>query len=208
MADGSDEVAGAERVAGADGAEKVDGADGAAGAGYAVGDESAGNGRSPEPPRPWHARRGIIIALAALVALTGFFGWRDIQVHRGEQLRESMVQAGREGVLALTTIDHERVDDDVQRILDTSTGKFRDDFAQRAESFKDAARKAQSTSVGTVVEAGFESVDGDLGRVLVAMIVMTSNRGAPEQQPKGWRTRVSVVRDGGTFKVAAVEFIS
>jgi Mce-associated membrane protein len=155
----------------------------------------------------WRARRPTIAALAALVALTGFLGWRDVQVRRGEQLRESMVQAGRDGVLALTTIDHERVDADVQRILDTSTGTFREDFAQRAESFKDAARKAASKSVGTVVESGFESLDGDLGKVLVAAVVMTSNRGAPEQQAKGWRTRVSVIRDGDVFKVAAVEFI-
>ena len=156
---------------------------------------------------PGRARRGMILGLAVLVMLTGFFSWRDIQVRSGERLRESMVQAGRDGVLALTTIDHQRVDEDVQRILDTSTGTFRDDFAQRADSFKDAARKAQSKSVGTVVESGFESLDGGLGRVLVAAVVMTSNRGAPEQQAKGWRTRVSVVRDGDVFKVAAVEFI-
>jgi len=177
-------------------------------AGDPAGDGSADSGPSSKVWPPWRARRGMIAALVALVAITAFFGWRDVQVRRDEQLRASMVQAGRDGVLALTSIDHERVDDDVQRILDTSTGKFRDDFAQRAESFKDAARKADSKSVGTVVESGFESFDGDLGKVLVAMIVMTSNRGAPEQQPKGWRTRVSVIRDGGAFKVAAVEFIS
>jgi Mce-associated membrane protein len=110
-------------------------------------------------------------------------------------------------VLALTSIDYERVDEDVQRILDSSTGLFRDDFALRAESFKAAARKAQSKSVGTVSEAGVETVDGDQGRVLVTLVVMTSNRGAPEQQPKVWRTRVSVAREAGAYKVAAVEFI-
>jgi Mce-associated membrane protein len=52
-----------------------------------------------------------------------------------------------------------------------------------------------------------ESVDGDRGRVLVTLIVMTSNRGAPEQQPKVWRTRVTVEQDDGVYKVAAVEFI-
>ena len=118
-----------------------------------------------------------------------------------------MVQAGRDGVLALTSIDYERVDEDVQRILDSSTGLFRDDFALRAESFKAAARKAQSKSVGTVSEAGVETVDGDQGRVLVTLVVMTSNRGAPEQQPKVWRTRVSIDKEDGAYKVAAVEFI-
>ncbi|MGI9124806.1 MAG: mammalian cell entry protein [Mycobacterium sp.] len=151
--------------------------------------------------------RPVIAALAVLLALTGLFGWRDVQIRRAEHTRAEMMQAGRDGVLALTTIDHERVDADVQRILDLSTGSFRDDFERRAERFTDAARKARSTSVGNVTDAGVESVDGDHGRVLVALTVMTSNRGEPEQQPKSWRTRVSVVKDGGTFKVAAVEFI-
>jgi Mce-associated membrane protein len=159
--------------------------------------------RAPSSP----PRRLIAVALVILVAVTGWLGWQDIQLRRAEHLRDAMVQAGRDGVVALTTIDHEQVDEDVQRILDASTGKFRDDFAQRADSFTEGARKAQSKSVGTVSEAGVESVDGDRGRVLVTLIVMTSNRGAPEQQPKVWRTRVTVDKDDGVYKVAAVEFI-
>lgn len=148
-----------------------------------------------------------VVAFALLVGLNGWLGWRNHQARHAEQVREQMVQAGRDGLLALTTIDHQRVDDDVQRILDTSTGQFRDDFAQRAEPFKDAARKAQSNSVGTISEAAVESVDGDQGRVLVALTVMTSNDGAPDRQAQGWRTRVTVNRADGEFKVAAVEFI-
>ncbi len=163
--------------------------------------------RSPASASPYRRCRWGIVGLVALVLLTAVLGWRDIQIRRSEHTRVTMVAAGEAGVLALTTVDYERVDADVQRILDTSTGTFRDDFARRAQSFKDAARKAGSKSVGTVTEAGLESVTGDLGRVLVSLIVMTSNRGAPERHPKAWRTRVSVIRDGGTFKVSAVEFI-
>jgi Mce-associated membrane protein len=146
-------------------------------------------------------------ALALLVGATLFAGWRDVRARHDDEARAQMVAAGRAVVLALTTIDHTQIDRDVQRILDASTGAFRDDFAQRAETFKAAARKAESTSVGTVREAGLESVDGDSARVLVALTVMTSNRGAPEQQPKSWRTRVTVNRVDDDFKVAAVEFV-
>lgn len=74
-----------------------------------------------------------------------------------------MVTAARQGALSLTTIDHEHVDDNVQH-LDSSTGSFRDDFEQRAKPFADAARKAQSKSVGTVTAAGIESDGGEQGR--------------------------------------------
>ena len=161
-----------------------------------------------QPP----SRRRHLLAMGAavfalLVGVDVWAGWLDVQARRADEVREQMVAAGREGVLALTNVDHNEVDRDVQRILDASTGTFRDDFAQRAEPFKAAARKVQSTSVGTVREAGLEAVDGDTGRVLVALTVMTSNRGEPEQQPKSWRTRVTVTRVDDGYKVAAVEFV-
>lgn len=152
-------------------------------------------------------RRVVIAGLAVLVAIACWLGWRDIEARRTDEVRAQMVEAGREGLLALTTIDHQQVDADVQRILDTSTGGFRADFEKKAGGFKDAARRAQSTSVGTVTSAGWESADGDAGSVLVALRVMTTNRGVPERGPKAWRTRVTVAKDDGRFKVAAVEFV-
>lgn len=152
-------------------------------------------------------RRVVIAGLISLVAVVGWLGWRDFEVRRIDAERAQMVAAGRAGLLALTTIDHQHVDSDVERILDTSTAGFREDFEKKAPGFKDAARKAQSKSVGTVTGAGWESADGDAGRVLVALTVMTTNRGVAERQPKAWRTRVTVAKDDGGYKVAAVEFV-
>lgn len=161
------------------------------------------SGRPLRKPAVW-AR-----ALAAgLVVVLAVAGWLDMQIRRDADIRDQMLQAARGGLIALTSIDHQHADRDVQRILDVSTGSFRDDFEQRAAGFKDAARQAESTSVGTVNESAVESVDGDQGRVLVALTVMTSNRGVPERQPKSWRTRVTVFRTGDGFKLAAVEFVA
>lgn len=148
-----------------------------------------------------------LVGLVALAGLTGWLGLHDQRARVAEQLRREMVQVARQGAVNLTTIDHQRVEQDVQRILDSSTGEFRDDFAGRAGPFIDAARQAQSTSVGTVTEAGLESVSGDEGRVLVALTVMTSNRGVPERQPKAWRVRVTVANTDDGVKVTRVEFV-
>lgn len=145
--------------------------------------------------------------LVALAAVNVWLGYRDHLLRSTERMHQQMVEAAEEGAVSLTTIDHERADEGVQRILDASTGSFRDDFAQRATGFADAARQAQSTSVGTVAEAGLESVDGDVGRVLVALTVMTSNRGVPERQPRAWRMRVTVTNADDAYKVSSVEFI-
>ena len=173
--------------------------------------ERVSDAETPEPPvrraGASRTRRPLAVALGVLACLTGWAGWSDAHARRDEATRAEMVAAGRAGLLALTTIDHTQADRDVQRILDSSTGPFRDDFVGRADSLKAAARTAQSTSVGTIREAGLESVDGDTAQVLVALTVMTSNRGAPERQPKSWRTRVTVTRTGDGFKVAGVEFV-
>ena len=83
-------------------------------------------------PRP--SRRVLtagLAVLATLVGLNGWLGYRDFQSRYAEQVRGEMVEAARQGAINLTTIDHEHVDEDVQRILDSSTGAFRDDFAAR-----------------------------------------------------------------------------
>jgi Mce-associated membrane protein len=168
---------------------------------------------SEEPDAPAgrpHIQRALAVAIAVLSLLAAVnvgLGYRDHQIRQSESLRRDMVDAAREGAVNLTTIDHQQADEAVQRILDTSTGAFRDDFAERATGFIDAAKKAQSKSVGTVADAGLESVDGDVGRVLVALTVMTSNRGVPERQPRAWRMRVTVTPDDDTYKVSSVEFI-
>ncbi|MEI7915492.1 MAG: mammalian cell entry protein [Mycobacteriaceae bacterium] len=149
----------------------------------------------------------VSAVIAAVVALTVFLGYRDHQVRARDDLRREMVDVAKQGAVYLTTIDHDRVDDDVRRILETSTGEFHDDFAKRAQSFAEAARKAQSTSVGTVTDAAVESVDDRTGRVLVALTVMTSNRGVPETQPRAWRTRVTVADTDDGLKVSQVEFV-
>lgn len=156
-------------------------------------------------PHPSRRVTAVALGLLGVVAIT--LGFRDYQVRADEGLRARMVEAAKQGAVDLTTIDFEHVDEDVQRILDSSVGAFRDDFEKRSGPFKDAARKAQSKSVGTVTEAAVESVDGDEGHILVALTVMTSNRGVPEKAPKGWRTRVGVTKTGDGIKISQVEIV-
>ena len=109
--------------------------------------------------------------------------------------------------LNLTTIDHHQVDGDVQRILDSATGTFYDDFQKRAQPFIDVVKQAQSKSVGTISEAGLESESDDEAQVLVAVTVKTSNAGAPEQEPRAWRMRLSVQKVGEEAKISNVDFV-
>ena len=177
-----------------------------------VEDEDVEDDQAPAPARApmSHVKVALIAGLAGVVALTGLTGWlgfRAYESNQAEAERNLFLQVGRQGALNLTTIGYENAEEDVQRILDSATGTFYDDFQERAQPFVEVVKQAQSTSVGTISEAGLESVGDNVAQVLVAVEVKTSNAGAPEQEPRAWRMRISVEKHGDETKVSNVEFV-
>ena len=167
--------------------------------------------RVDEPAKPKRVRRlAAVLGLVLVVALSALVGWLVVRTHRATDVDErqsQIVQVARQGALNLTTIDWQRADADVQRILDSATGEFYDDFAKRSAPFIKVVKEAKSTSTGSITEAGLESEAGDSAQVLVAVAVKTSNVGAPDQQTREWRMRIAVQKVGDVMKVSNVEFV-
>ena len=148
-----------------------------------------------------------LIAVLVLGALGGWLGYQAYQTHRAQQQRDLMLQAGRQAALNLTSIDYAEADTDVQRIVDSATGTFRDDFQKRAHAFVDVITHTQSQSQGTITEGGLESDDNNKAQVLVAVSVKTTIAGTPQPQPRAWRMRINVQRVGNDIKVSNVVFV-
>jgi Mce-associated membrane protein len=166
---------------------------------------------SPEAPRHSGVRLAVAFSVVAIVGLGGVGGWlgyRIVDERRTHAQQDEFVEAARQGATNLTTIDHATVDADIKRILDSSTGAFRDDFEKRAQTFAEVVKQAQSTSEGSVTAAGLESRDRDTAQVLVVMSVHMSNAGAAEQSPRSWRMRVGVKQTGDVAKISDVQFVS
>ena len=155
--------------------------------------------------------RAAVIGVVLVLVFGGLCGWLGYRVHRersAEQSRSLFLEAGKQGAVNLTTIDYQRAAADVQRILDSATGTFRDEFAGRSDSLVNVVEQAQSTSTGTVTAAGVESMNADAAQVLVALSVTTTNLGAPVQQPpRYWRMRLTVTRVGDEAKISKVDFV-
>jgi Mce-associated membrane protein len=165
---------------------------------------------APAAPRMSHVRLATIVGLVVVLALGGLTGWLGFRAYQSHQLdaqRKVFVQVGRQGALNLTTIDFQHVDADVQRILDSATGTFYDDFQKRSQPFTEVVKQVKSKSVGSVTEAGLESESEDQAQVLVAVAVNTTVEGQPEQQPRAWRMRITVQKVGEDTKVSNVEFV-
>lgn len=146
------------------------------------------------------------VAVALLIGLTVWLGYRAYQQHEATAQRNLFVQVARQGAVNLTTINYEEVDADVQRILDLATGSFRDDFEHRSKPFIELVKAAQSKSEGSVTDAGLESQHGDSAQILVAVAVK-SRTAAGEEAPREWRMRIEVKAVGEDAKMSNVVFV-
>jgi Mce-associated membrane protein len=173
-------------------------------------DEAGGTEDAPAKRRMSHLRLAAIAGAAIIVALAGTVGWlgfRSYQSHQAEAQRQQFLQIGRQCALNLTTIDFQHADGDVQRVLDSATGQFYDQFSKRKQPFIDVLKKAQSKSVGTITEAGVESESGDKADVLVAVSIKTTNLGVDDPAPRQWRMRITVEKTGSETKISNVAFV-
>jgi Mce-associated membrane protein len=161
-------------------------------------------------------RWALVAGLIALLAVGGLAGWVGMQAHHAEQSKqdkELYLQVARQGAMNLTTIDYQEADTDIQRILDSATGSFYEDFSQRSAPFVEVVKQTQSKTVGTVTEAGLESADGNQAQAIVAVNVTTSNNtagpnnAAVPQDPRIWRMRLTMQKVGQDVKISNVSFV-
>jgi Mce-associated membrane protein len=170
---------------------------------------SAGEVRPPRRLSRWRAAALAAAALliGALLALTGLMLVKHNEAAAARTQDRKLIEAASEGIVALLSIDHDRAEADVQRILDLSIGAFRDDFASRAGDFIATAQKGKSVTKGAVTAAALESTGDDNAVVLVAATSQVTNASGARDDPRPWRMSVTVSRDEDQWKMSNVEFV-
>ena len=166
--------------------------------------------RRPRLPRPtW---RGIVAALvilvtAALLALSGYMIWEHREAERLRQLDAEYSAAARQSVVTLMSLNFNNAEEDVQRIIDNSTGEFKDDFELQAQDFVQVAQDSKVITEVSVNATGVESMTEDSAVVLVAASSRVTNTGGANQEPRTWRLSVHLQREGDQLKMSKVEFV-
>jgi Mce-associated membrane protein len=162
-------------------------------------------------------RTGLILkVLAAIVAFACTCALITLSVlmvlsHRHQaaeqQRRAEYAAAARQSVVTLMSLDFTKAKEDVQRIIDDSTGQFRDDFKNQADDFVKVAQDSKVITEVTVNSAGVESMTNDSAVVLLSATSRVTNAAGAKQEPRTWRLSVNVQRDGGQIKMSKVEFV-
>jgi Mce-associated membrane protein len=165
--------------------------------------------------RGWWKRIGLVLVAVVVVAvvaigslvLTGMMLVQHQQVAAQQKHQAELVDAARTGVIALLSIDYNRAQQDVQHVIDLSTGTFRDDFTRGADDFVKTAQQSKAVTVGSIKSAALDKETPDGGVVLLAASSTVTNANGAHQDPRAWRMSVTVARDGDKYKMSNVEFV-
>jgi Mce-associated membrane protein len=144
---------------------------------------------------------GALITLSVLMVV-------DHRNQVAEQQRTAEYSAAaRQSVVTLMSLDFNKAKEDVQRIIDNSTGQFRDDFNNQAEDFVKVAQESKVITKVSVNATAVEKMTQDTATVLVSATSNVTNSSGANQEPRSWRLSVDLQRDGGQIKMAKVEFV-
>jgi Mce-associated membrane protein len=162
----------------------------------------------------WRRWTPAIAAVAAVILISAFavasaymvLQHRDATKH--QQREAAFVAGAKQGVLSMISLDFSKAKEDVQRVIDGSTGQFKDDFQQRANDFISAVTQSKAVTEGRVNAAALESINGDSAVVLVsATSQVTNSPPGKDVPPLIWRLRVTVSDVGGQYKMSKVEYV-
>lgn len=147
----------------------------------------------------------LIIAALATCSVLMFISHKHALAE--QQRRAEFAAAARQGVVTLMSLDYNRAKEDVQRIIDNSTGQFKQDFQNTADDFIKVATDSKAVTETNVTATGVESMTNDTAVVIVAATSRVTNAAGAKQEPRAWRLSVNLARDGGQIKMAKVEFV-
>jgi Mce-associated membrane protein len=159
------------------------------------------------PVLPTVAKIVASVVIAAALAASGCILWQHHQVSVRQQHADEFIDTARQSVVDLTSVDYRTVKDQVQHIIDSSAGSFKDDFTARADQFIKVAEASKAVAKGTVSAAAVEKTTSDDEVVVLVVGNEQIANAAGNQQPRSFRFRVTVTRDGDLLKVSKLEMV-
>jgi Mce-associated membrane protein len=187
----------------------------------AADDEPVDVDEAEAAPAPKKSRRlrmpkirwGIVAAVLAILCISALVTLSVLMVvsHR-EQTREQQrtaeyAAAARQSVVTLMSLNFNNAQEDVQRIIENTTGQFKADFEAQAEAFAQVARDSKVVTEVTVNVAAIKSSTDTSATALVSATSRVSNSAGATQEPRSWRLLVDLVREGDQIKMSKVEFV-
>jgi Mce-associated membrane protein len=121
--------------------------------------------------------------------------------------RDGAMKAARQLALDFTTYDYQTWDADSKRVVDESTGQFKQEFQAGIDAVKTDVVTNKATSKGDVKEAGVVSNDKDSAQVLVIVNAVVTNTASTTGTERRYRIKLDMVREKDHWLTADLQVV-
>lgn len=149
----------------------------------------------------------VALLVGSLVLLATRLG-PVLDRREGDARRAQVLQQAKQHAVNFTTLDYESFDEDVELVLDGSTGSFREQFRAGVDDVRALVTQNESRSVGTVREAALVTDDDDSARVLVVVDTEVTNVASTTPTPRHYRIQMDLTRTADEWLVSDLTFVS
>ena len=153
----------------------------------------------------------------ALVLVAGIvvFAVRGAQADSGDSRAQALsrqydevTKAATEETEAFLNVDYRNMDPLIEKVLAGAAGSFKTQYSGARANLKASAAAAQAVSTGKVLHAGVGDIDGTNAVVFVAADSQVKNKSTKgKAQPRYYRLKLDLVRQGGKWLTSDLQFV-
>jgi Mce-associated membrane protein len=120
----------------------------------------------------------------------------------------AVTRAAREETLAFLTVDYRNMDPLIAKVVAGATGTFRQQYSQAKANLKTSAQQSLAVSSGKVLSVGIGEISGSDAVAFVAADSQVSNKSTKgKPQPRYYRLKLTMTREGGTWRTSNLQFV-
>ena len=148
-----------------------------------------------------------MLAIGASTSASATMWWQHRQVEQTRQHSAEFVAAARQGAVQLMSLSFRSAKDDVQRLIDHTSGDLRKDFESTRDDLIAAVQNSKFITTASVRSAAVQSMSPDSATVLVAATSTVSDEDGTAKPPHTWRLNMMITRGSKQLTVSKVEFM-
>lgn len=171
---------------------------------------------SPEPEEEHGANnKSLIFALVGAIVAAGLFCglWLMARSTSPAEVDEALSaeapearDTAQEVIELLINLDAENVDDSGERVLELSTGNFRDDYEELLPGLGPAFEEAGASASGEILQGPDVTFTASDEAAAIARVAQTTTVDGTERSV-GFTLRLTLVKDDGGWKADAFELL-
>ncbi|RKT57793.1 nuclear transport factor 2 family protein [Saccharothrix australiensis] len=159
--------------------------------------------------------RGLFLPIAAGLAVlaAGYALWAGVSWWNSttndsvafSREREEVLRVGQVGIANFTTLDYRKVDEDLNRWLDSATGELRAEIETGRDSRRKQITDARTVTVSRVLDAAVTELDARAGKAhVIAVVETTVTPDGGQSVRKVNRYRTDLTRTDAGWKLNAL----